>query len=377
MNDDPLVDDQLNLKLNSDNCISDNATIHQLSHEQQSFNHHSIALKKLSSSKSSNTCANNKDLFKVNRTLGNCSNNRVESSDFWTKEEDERLLYYKCKIKNLSWIKIAEMIPGKSARQCSYRFKKLQSHNQPLLNQEDKLKLISLVDSFGEDFERISMYFLNVCSEDLKKAYYEIVSSRKRSFSSEDDKRILEIYYKHNNISLEELYFLKEKGSEQIKERLVLLLKAKGEDVNYKSKLFDPYLSVVQSTNISDKHEHEQLEPEVSLIAEEAKPSIEVPINPCLILLNIKIQTISKLIRDLIMNLIISSYSESVDSVVGSTYRSLVKDLLIYEQAFMNEKAENSIEREGEEWKILSLENVYAYIFIQRLKIKLLYFLIT
>jgi len=105
MTDDPLLDNQLNLKLNSDNCISDNITIHHLNSEQQSHNKHSINLIKVNSSKSSHTIA--KDLFKVEKhSTKNDNIKHAETSDFWTKEEDEKLIYNKNKIKNISWIKI-------------------------------------------------------------------------------------------------------------------------------------------------------------------------------------------------------------------------------------------------------------------------------
>lgn len=166
----------------------------------------------------------------------------------WTKEEEDLLLRLKNTIKLKSWVEVASHIPGKNPKQCSYRYRKLTySLEKSNWVKEDDLKLLELVDYFGERFDIIKTYFENKTENDTRTRYFKKINTKCAEFTPEEDSTILNLYYSIY-VSEDTHKVILSKGLISIRRRLETLLKMRGEDMN---KNFDiisiisnnPYLS--------------------------------------------------------------------------------------------------------------------------------------
>lgn len=150
----------------------------------------------------------------------------------WTKEEENLLLHLKNTMKLQTWVEVASQLPGKNPKQCSYRYKKLSSTlEKTSWIREDDLKLLELVDYFGERFDIIKTYFDSKTENDIRARYFKKINPKYVGFTPEEDSIILNLYYNkiicdatHNLILL--------KGLLSIRRRLETLLKMRGEEMN-------------------------------------------------------------------------------------------------------------------------------------------------
>lgn len=150
----------------------------------------------------------------------------------WTEEEDELLIHLRNVQKIQTWVEISSYFPGRNAKQCSYRYKKTFLGNEKNdWSKEDDLQLMNLVDCYGENFDFLKQYLPNRSVKDLKTRYYGKICHSNYNFSPEEDLVILSLF-KSQPVSKESLNMLKNKESSQIKRRLELLLKLRGEDLS-------------------------------------------------------------------------------------------------------------------------------------------------
>ena len=150
----------------------------------------------------------------------------------WTEEEDELLIHLRNIQKIQTWVEISSYFPGRNAKQCSYRYKKAFLGNEKNeWSKEDDLQLMNLVDCYGENFDFLKQYLPNRSVKDLKTRYYGKICHSNYNFSPEEDLVILSLF-KSQPVSKESLNILKNKEASQIKKRLELLLKLRGEDLS-------------------------------------------------------------------------------------------------------------------------------------------------
>lgn len=150
----------------------------------------------------------------------------------WTKEDDELLLHLKNVKKLQTWVDVSSHIKGKNPKQCSYRYKRL-SYGVEKSNwvREEDLKLLELVDYFGERFDIIKTYFENKSEIDIKARYFRKISPKCIGFTAEEDSLILNLYY--NTFICDATHkIILSKGIISIRRRLETLLKMKGEEIS-------------------------------------------------------------------------------------------------------------------------------------------------
>lgn len=161
----------------------------------------------------------------------NISCTKDENCEGWTNEEDEFLLELRSVRQLSTWVEISSYFKGKNPKQCAYRFKKIWvGKEKNSWTREDDLKLLELVDNYGEDFETIRLQFKCKSKEELKQRYYKKINRHCINFSPDEDEQILHMYYNSFINSMCHKIILA-KGFACVRRRLELLLKLKGENV--------------------------------------------------------------------------------------------------------------------------------------------------
>lgn len=172
-----------------------------------------------------------------------------KSKATWTKEEDE-LLYDLRKKRQLStWNEVSSYFANKSAKQCAYRYSRVYpelSSRQRKWTKEEDLKLVELIDIFGENFFLMKKYFPNKTEKEIQQRFYKKINPDKIHFSNKEDEALIRLY-ENKPLTNEEKRALKRKGNYALKKRLDLLLKLKGEERN-KSLNLSSYFSSLSNT---------------------------------------------------------------------------------------------------------------------------------
>lgn len=89
---------------------------------------------------------------------------------------------YACSQKDINWNTISKFFKNKTAKQCSYRFSRLQ--NDKLIrrkwDKEDDLRLVGLVDELGHDWLRISIRMNERSIQEVQERYEKIFKKSKK-----------------------------------------------------------------------------------------------------------------------------------------------------------------------------------------------------
>lgn len=141
----------------------------------------------------------------------------------WTSEEDEQLLYLRNILKLKTWVSIKQFFETKNSKQCAYRYKKLTQNRKINWSKEEDIILVNLINTHGENFEYLRVFFPEKSVIDIKKRYYTKLYHRRFSFTPEEDNSIVNLYL-NMEISEEEQMNIRNKFPESLKKRLKILL---------------------------------------------------------------------------------------------------------------------------------------------------------
>jgi hypothetical protein len=127
---------------------------------------------------------------------------KVKKINNWTNEEDKILLKYAEKFKFKNWKQIAEYLEGRSAIQCSARYKRIRPGiiKGAWTDEEDQL-LLQLLKKFGKNWSLISKYMTSRSGKQIRDRYLNSLDPNivKIKFTPEEDKKILELYTKYGS----------------------------------------------------------------------------------------------------------------------------------------------------------------------------------
>lgn len=154
----------------------------------------------------------------------------------WSSNDDNYLVHLRNEKKISTWVEIATFFPGKNAKQCAYRYKKVFLKKGIIQwTIDDDLKLLELVEKYGENFIEISKFFPNKKEKELSNRYFKKISPQSMIFTKEEDNSIISIYENYlKKTKIETDYSdLKKKGPVATKRRLEVLLKLKGKSIDH------------------------------------------------------------------------------------------------------------------------------------------------
>lgn len=115
----------------------------------------------------------------------------------WTKEEDIALLEAAEKNNYKCWKKIADHLPGRSAIQCSARFKRIKPGIiKGAWTKEEDDKLLELVSQLGTNWALISNYMGSRSGKQVRDRFLNTLNPNlnRNKFSAEEDDLILKLY---------------------------------------------------------------------------------------------------------------------------------------------------------------------------------------
>ena len=70
----------------------------------------------------------------------------------WSEEEDRKLRYH-YERDEYNWNQIAELIPGRNAKMCYSRYRRLETQTKMQWTKKDNAKLCKLVSELGENWK--------------------------------------------------------------------------------------------------------------------------------------------------------------------------------------------------------------------------------
>ena len=157
----------------------------------------------------------------------------------WTKEEDE-ILIQKTKEHNFkNWAAVASFIPGRTAIQCSARYKRIQPGLiKGAWTPEEDLELLRLYKYYGKNWSNISRSMPQRTGKQIRDRFLNALDDnlKKEKFSIEEDKKVLKWYKVYGNAWSKIAKKIKGRTGDMVKNRFYSSLKNHIDDINDNSK---------------------------------------------------------------------------------------------------------------------------------------------
>eukprot|EP01017_Pseudomicrothorax_dubius_P016981 TRINITY_DN1923_c0_g1_i2.p1 TRINITY_DN1923_c0_g1~~TRINITY_DN1923_c0_g1_i2.p1 ORF type:complete len:427 (-),score=62.05 TRINITY_DN1923_c0_g1_i2:38-1318(-) len=116
----------------------------------------------------------------------------------WDPEEDHILIRAYKEFQGRNWKKIAQLLPGRTASQCSQRWRRLQSRKirRPWTDEEDE-KVIEFVNKYGRNWSLISQQLYNRSGKQIRERFLNKLNPKinRMKWTEEEDELILKLYY--------------------------------------------------------------------------------------------------------------------------------------------------------------------------------------
>ena len=157
----------------------------------------------------------------------------------WTKEEDE-ILIQKTKEHNYkNWAAVASFIPGRTAIQCSARYKRIQPGLiKGAWTPEEDLELLRLYKYYGKNWSNISRSMPQRTGKQIRDRFLNALDDnlKKEKFSIEEDKKVLKWYKVYGNAWSKIAKKIKGRTGDMVKNRFYSSLKNHIDDINDNTK---------------------------------------------------------------------------------------------------------------------------------------------
>jgi hypothetical protein len=157
----------------------------------------------------------------------------------WTKEEDE-ILIQKTKEHNYkNWSAVASFIPGRTAIQCSARYKRIQPGLiKGAWTPEEDLELLRLYKYYGKNWSNISRSMPQRTGKQIRDRFLNALDDnlKKEKFSLEEDKKVLKWYKVYGNAWSKIAKKIKGRTGDMVKNRFYSSLKNHIDDINENTK---------------------------------------------------------------------------------------------------------------------------------------------
>jgi len=152
----------------------------------------------------------------------------IREKKFWSKNEDDLLLGYINKTQSKNWRLISEHMKTKSPQQCAYRYSKLLSDmNKKKWNRKDDIKLIELVETFGQTWDVIAREFGDRSERDVETRFKEKLDPNVKNtkFTETEDDEIVRLYEEYGSDWFRIARHFRNRNAKMIKKRFQTFLK--------------------------------------------------------------------------------------------------------------------------------------------------------
>jgi hypothetical protein len=175
---------------------------------------------------------------------------KVKRVKNWTDEEDEILMKTAEKYDYKNWNAIAEELPGRSAIQCSARYKRIRPGiiKGSWTDEEDK-QLMDLLKKFGKNWSLISKYMTSRSGKQIRDRFLNALDPAltKDKFTTQEDLTILKLYAKMGSQWSKIATHLPGRTGDMIKNRFYSSLRKQIHSDDYREGLRKKKLSMLLS----------------------------------------------------------------------------------------------------------------------------------
>lgn len=173
----------------------------------------------------------------------------------WTKEEDSILMKVAKKFEYKNWNAIAEHLQGRTAIQCSARYKRIRPGiiKGAWTEEEDEF-LLNLLKKFGKNWSLISKYMPSRSGKQIRDRFLNALDPNilKEKFTTEEDKKILDLYAKLGSSWSKIAKYLSGRTGDMIKNRFYSSLRKQIHHDDYREGLKKKKMNLLHSANHSD-----------------------------------------------------------------------------------------------------------------------------
>lgn len=138
--------------------------------------------------------------FEDSSTNSNSKNYRFSGAPkgrIWSLEEDQLLVSSVNRHNGKNWKSIAKGVPGRTATQCSQRWRRIQPYKsrQPWSKDEDKL-ILSLIEKHGQNWSLIASLIEGRTGKQVRERFLNKLDKNinRSKFTEEDDELIISLY---------------------------------------------------------------------------------------------------------------------------------------------------------------------------------------
>lgn len=176
---------------------------------------------------------------------------KVKRVKNWTEEEDELLMTMAEKYDFKNWNGVADNLTGRSAIQCSARYKRIRPGiiKGAWTEEEDEL-LLDLLKRFGKNWSLISKYMPSRSGKQIRDRFLNALDPTilKDKFTAEEDKKILELYAAMGSQWSKIALYLHRRTGDMIKNRFYSSLRRKIHNDDYREGLKLKKLKIMESS---------------------------------------------------------------------------------------------------------------------------------
>jgi hypothetical protein len=176
---------------------------------------------------------------------------KVKRVKNWTNEEDELLMKMAEKYDFKNWNAVAEHLSGRSAIQCSARYKRIKPGiiKGAWTEEEDEL-LLDLLKRFGKNWSLISKYMPSRSGKQIRDRFLNALdpSILKDKFTPEEDEKILEMYAVLGSQWSKIALYLHRRTGDMIKNRFYSSLRRKIHNDDYREGLKLKKIKMMEGT---------------------------------------------------------------------------------------------------------------------------------
>ena len=153
----------------------------------------------------------------------------------WTKEEDEILIQKTIEHNYKNWSAVASFIPGRTAIQCSARYKRIQPGLiKGAWTPEEDQELLRLYKYYGKNWSNISRSMPQRTGKQIRDRFLNALDDnlKKEKFSDDEDRKVLKWYKVYGNSWSKIAKKIKGRTGDMVKNRFYSSLKNHIDDVN-------------------------------------------------------------------------------------------------------------------------------------------------
>ena len=153
----------------------------------------------------------------------------------WTKEEDEILIQKTIEHNYKNWSAVASFIPGRTAIQCSARYKRIQPGLiKGAWTPEEDQELLRLYKYYGKNWSNISRSMPQRTGKQIRDRFLNALDDnlKKEKFSDDEDRKVLKWYKVYGNSWSKIAKKIKGRTGDMVKNRFYSSLKNHVDDVN-------------------------------------------------------------------------------------------------------------------------------------------------